>query len=59
MRIVGTRALDLAQKRDVRIVGTASVPRWSDPSCWSLVSGLAGLYLDAHHLICLVLPHIF
>lgn len=37
---------DLVQKTDVKMVGTAGVLRGSDPSCWSLVSGLATLYLD-------------
>lgn len=56
MRTVGTRAFDLVQKIDVKIVGTASLLRWFDPSCSSLVSGLASLCLDTCHLIWLVSP---
>ena len=56
MRIVGTGAFDLVRKIDVKITGTASVLRWSDPRFWSLVSGLASLCLDACCLIWLISP---
>lgn len=57
MRIVGTRAFNLVQKIDVKIVGTASVLRWFDPSCSSLVSDLVSLRgLDTCHLL---FPHIY
>lgn len=59
MRIFGAGTFDLVQKMNVKIVGTASVLRWSDPSYWSLVSGLACLGLDACHFIWHVFPHIF
>lgn len=33
VRIVGTGAFDLVHKMDIKIVGTAAMLRWSDPSC--------------------------